>query len=98
MAANILRSNRYTVYLDALITKLQDANSHVKVLSYLITRSLLEQLSGEHQIEAARRVLEVIGIEEFAEIEELPQGNGDILEVRPLLRFSATRLNTVTRA
>ncbi|GLB44223.1 putative U3 small nucleolar RNA-associated protein 10 [Lyophyllum shimeji] len=73
IARNILKSNHYSEHLDTLIAKLQDPNPHVKVLGYLITSALLRQLSGEHQVEAAHRVLDVISIEALAGMQDLPQ-------------------------
>lgn len=73
---NILMSNNYAAHFDALVVKLQDINPHSKVLSYLITRALLGQLSGEHQLEAAHRVLDVAGIE------DLPSGGDNLFDVR----------------
>lgn len=61
--------------------KLQDINPHSRVLSYLITRALLRQLSGEHQLEAAYRVLDVAGITQLAEMEDLPAGSDKLSDV-----------------
>ncbi|RDB23790.1 U3 small nucleolar RNA-associated protein 10 [Hypsizygus marmoreus] len=79
IARNILKSNNYTAHLNMLISKLRDTNPHVKVLSYLIVRSLLRQLSGEHQVDAAQRVLDLIDVEELAGMEDLSLG-GDSLD------------------
>lgn len=87
---NILRSNHYAVYLDTLIAKLGDPNPHVKVFSYLIMHFLLEQLSGEHQINAARRVLDATDFEELNGVEDLAQTNENLLEVKTNLLFSNT--------
>ncbi|KAG6857013.1 hypothetical protein H0H87_010685 [Tephrocybe sp. NHM501043] len=80
---NILKSNSYSPHLDALITKLKDENPHTRVLGYLIARALLTQLSGEHQVEAAHRVLDVVDVAELGVMEDVPQeaegSNGDAI-------------------
>ncbi|KAG5644278.1 hypothetical protein DXG03_008763 [Asterophora parasitica] len=72
IARNILKSNGFSDHFETLVVKLQDPNPHVKVLGYLVTRVLLGQLSGEHQVEAAHRTLEAIGTEELSGMEDLP--------------------------
>ena len=79
---NILMSNSYAAHFDALIAKLRDINAYSRNLGYLVTGALLGQLSGEHQLEAAHRVLDVIGIEQLAGIEDLPSRSDGLFEVR----------------
>jgi U3 small nucleolar RNA-associated protein 10 len=74
-------SNNYAAHFDALVAKLQDVSPHSRVLSYLIARALLGQLSGEHQLEAAHRVLRVTSVEQLAGIEDLPSGSHDLFDV-----------------
>ncbi|KAG6822289.1 hypothetical protein H0H92_014415, partial [Tricholoma furcatifolium] len=72
IARNILKSNNYAAHLETLITKLKDENSHTKALGYLIAYALLSQLSGEHQIEAGHKVLDVIDVAELDGMEDFP--------------------------
>ena len=58
---NILRSNNYSTHFDTLLENLHAPHSHVKAFIYLIMRSLLVPLSGKHQIDAARWVLDLPG-------------------------------------
>jgi U3 small nucleolar RNA-associated protein 10 len=74
-------SNNYSDHLDALLSKLRDCNPHVRVLGYLITRALLVRLSGEHQIDAAHKVLEVMRLEQLASIEDFPRGADKLKDV-----------------
>jgi U3 small nucleolar RNA-associated protein 10 len=85
LSENILMSNNYAAHFGALVAKLQDVNPHSRVMSYLVTRALLQQLSGEHQLEAAHRVLSVIGIEQLAGIEDLPSGSENLSDVRRIV-------------
>ncbi|KAF8630264.1 hypothetical protein AX17_005450 [Amanita inopinata Kibby_2008] len=65
IARNILMSNDNASHFDMLLLKLQDENPHAQTLGHLILRALLKQLSGEHQIDAVHKVLEVIGSSGF---------------------------------
>jgi U3 small nucleolar RNA-associated protein 10 len=82
---NILMSNNYTAHFDALVSKLHDTDPHSRVLSYLVARALLRQLSGEHQLEAAYKLLNVIGTKHLAGIEDLPPGKDDLFDVRCMI-------------
>lgn len=62
-----MKSNEYTSHLDTLLVSLQDSNAHVRALSYLITYALLRQLSGEHRIEAANKIMEAVGFKDHPE-------------------------------
>ncbi|KAF8064012.1 hypothetical protein FPV67DRAFT_198389 [Lyophyllum atratum] len=97
IARNILKSNIYSVHLETLVAKLQDSNPHVKVLSYLITRALLGQLSGEHQVEAARKVLDVISVEELAGMEDLPEGISDDMALAKIVVAKPSSRSTIQR-
>ena len=70
---NIVKSNTFSVHFEALTSKLQDLNPHVKVMSYLIAGALLGLLSGSHQLAAACKVLQVMNIEELQGIEDMPE-------------------------
>jgi U3 small nucleolar RNA-associated protein 10 len=76
-----LTSNNYAAHFDVLVAKLLDVNVHSRVLSYLVTRALLRQLSGEHQLEAAHRVLQVTNIEQLDGIEDLPAWSDNLFDV-----------------
>ncbi|KAG6836982.1 hypothetical protein H0H93_016935 [Arthromyces matolae] len=71
IARNILKSNHYAAHLDTLIAKLKDENQHTRALSYLIARALIAELSGEHRVEAAHRVLDVIDVAALEGSEDL---------------------------
>ena len=60
-AGNILASNDYNVHFSSFLPKLQAKDLHTRVLAYLVMTSLIKQLSGEHQIEAACKILDAIG-------------------------------------
>lgn len=79
-------SDNYAAHFDVLVAKLQDNNPHSRILSNLVARALLGQLSGEHQLEAAHRVLNVTGIDQLAELEDLPSGTENLSDVRASFR------------
>ena len=70
---NILVSDRLPIYLDSLIGKLEDARPHVELLGYLIALSLIKKSSGQSQIEMARKFLDVLGLDELPDIDDLSQ-------------------------
>jgi U3 small nucleolar RNA-associated protein 10 len=62
-AGNIVVSNAYPRHLDMLLRLLSSSDAHTTNICYLILRSLLKQLSGEHQVDAAQRILSSMGIQ-----------------------------------
>ncbi|KAG6909155.1 hypothetical protein DXG01_001782 [Tephrocybe rancida] len=91
IARNILKSNNYSTHLETLIAKLKDDNSHTRVLGYLIARALLTQLSGEHQVEAGHRVLDVIDVAELEGMEGFPQEIEDFIGDATLFKVTVTK-------
>lgn len=78
---NIHVSNNYTSYFAVLLSKLDDSNTHVRVLTYLITRSLLTRLSGQHQIDAAHNILRTMDLQHLsAATVETPSAAADHLD------------------
>ncbi|KAF8999772.1 hypothetical protein BDQ17DRAFT_1360346 [Cyathus striatus] len=71
IAHNILKSNTFKAQVDHLILKLYAENPHSRSLGYLIARSLISQLSGEHQIDVADRVLAVMKLDSISGIEDI---------------------------
>jgi len=70
---NILVSDRLPIYLDSLIGKLEDARPHVELLGYLIALSLIKKSSGQSQMEMARKFLNILGLDELPDIDDLSQ-------------------------
>lgn len=62
MAGTILVSNKHGKLFDSLLLKLSNPDPHTRNLGYLIARVLLVILSGENQVNAAQRVLDVMAI------------------------------------
>ncbi|KAF9807205.1 hypothetical protein IEO21_08320 [Rhodonia placenta] len=60
MADNILASNYYDRLFENILAKLHDSSPYARALGYLVARALLSRLSGEHQINAAHRVLQAM--------------------------------------
>ncbi|KAF8626030.1 hypothetical protein AX15_005120 [Amanita polypyramis BW_CC] len=79
IARNVLMSNEYKTHLELLVAKLHDENPHVQVLAHLIMRALINQLSGEHQIDAAYKALEAISHEQTSNIQGLPETADELL-------------------
>ncbi|KAF9480276.1 hypothetical protein BDN70DRAFT_905831 [Pholiota conissans] len=73
IADNILGCNRSSVHVDSVLSKLQDSQPHVKLMSYLITLSLLKNTSGLHQTEIAHKTLNFLKIDEFSGIDDMSQ-------------------------
>lgn len=58
-----MQSNDFSVHVEMLMRLLRENDGHTLSLCYLIARSLLNQLSGEHQVDTARLVLSAISIQ-----------------------------------
>ncbi|KAJ2923032.1 hypothetical protein H1R20_g14063, partial [Candolleomyces eurysporus] len=80
VADNVLRSDRFARHLDTLIAALQGENPHSRAFGYLIMRSLLEKMSGSHQIEAAYKVFDALRLEQLPAVDDVAE-NQDLLEV-----------------
>ncbi|KII90106.1 hypothetical protein PLICRDRAFT_686024 [Plicaturopsis crispa FD-325 SS-3] len=70
IAENILASNNYKSHFESLLLQLQDRRAHVRGLAYLVTRSLLGQLSGEQQVEAAFKILRAMNLQTLDGIDD----------------------------
>lgn len=76
-----MKSNHFPVYLEQLLQKLENEDAHIRVLGYLVTNALLAQLSGDHQIDVAIKILDVIKTRKLSSIDNIPLEKLDILEV-----------------
>lgn len=80
---NIVTSNAYPRHLEMLISRLSGSDAHTTVTSYLILRSLLSQLSGEHQVDAAQRILTSMGLKSLDVLHDVVSDATTLQEVRP---------------
>ena len=62
LLGNIVSSNDYPRHLTMLLRLLNESDAHTTNICYLILRALLNQLSGEHQVDAAQRILSSMGV------------------------------------
>ena len=74
-------SNRLSEHLPKLLRDITSTNPHTRALGYLITGALLNKLSGDCQVDTARKILSVINLGEFRQIEDLLPENDHFLEV-----------------
>jgi U3 small nucleolar RNA-associated protein 10 len=81
-SGNILASNDYNVHFSSFLLRLQAKDARTRVLAYLVMHALIKQLSGEHQIEAARNILDVIGSAGIYSFDNLSADSDNVLEVR----------------
>lgn len=58
-----MSSNVYPRHLNMLLRLSSQSDSHRAIICYLILRSVLSHLSGEHQVDAAQRILSSMGIQ-----------------------------------
>ncbi|KAA1474189.1 hypothetical protein DENSPDRAFT_781033 [Dentipellis sp. KUC8613] len=94
MAETILISNEHAEHFAFLLAKLKDTDSHARDLAYLVVRALLGKMSGEHQIEAARRVLEAMNLESLEGMEGFMAGADNLQE---FLNDTTLGKNVVTK-
>lgn len=91
IAENILSSNDYSTHFETLLRKLEDLNSFSRTTGYLVMRALLGRLSGEHQIDAAHRVLEAMNLDDLDGMDDFMRGSHNLQAVsRSVLGGSQT--------
>jgi U3 small nucleolar RNA-associated protein 10 len=78
---NTLVSNKHAKLPESLLLKLSDPDPHARNLAYLVTRALLGVLSGENQIDAAQRVLDVMAITTLEGMDGFAKGADTLQEV-----------------
>ena len=83
---NILASNYFQAHLTMLLEKLHDENAHGRALAYLVTRALLNRLSGDQRIEAGHRVLKAMNLDSLEELGDSLREAQDVATVS-LFRF-----------
>lgn len=94
MAETVLMSNRHAEHFDFLLSTLRDTtNGHASGLGYLVVRALLGRMAGEHQVKAAERVLEAMGLKGLEVLEVFMRGSGSLQEVCCCYYTSATATN-----
>ena len=81
LAGNIMMSNQYKAHFESLVAKLRDDNPHIQILTHLVMHALIKQLSGEHQIDAAHKILETIDYEQISAIQSLSADASELLQV-----------------
>ncbi|KAF8525719.1 armadillo-type protein [Gautieria morchelliformis] len=81
IAGNIVASNAYPRHLNMLLCLLSSSDAHTTNICYLILRSLLNQLSGEHQVDAAQRILSSMGIQSLDVFQGVMAGATTLQEV-----------------
>lgn len=87
MAETALMSNRHKEHFEFILSTLRPSESgnghgHASGLGYLVMRALVGRMSGEHQVEAAERVLEAIGLESLDGVDGFMKGAESFQEVR----------------
>lgn len=91
LAENMLSSDAYASHFDVLLGKLGDTNSFSRSFGYLVMRALLGRLSGEHQVNAARRVLEAMELQSLEGMDEFKRGSENLQLVSRVLLFVVNR-------
>ncbi|KAF6741372.1 hypothetical protein DFP72DRAFT_995311 [Ephemerocybe angulata] len=71
VADNTLRSDRFEAHLVTLVGTLQAENPHSRAFGFLVMRSLLERMSGAHQVEVANKVLDTLDLEQLPSLDDL---------------------------
>ena len=70
---NIINSKNVVSYIDSVMIKLRDDNSHVRLFGYLIGQELLKKTSGHQQVDIGEHILSCLGVEELAGVDDLSQ-------------------------
>ncbi len=85
ISENILMSNRLFEHLPKLLRRIESTNPHTRALGYLVAGALLKKISGEHQIDTAKTILDVMNLAQIQGIEYLLPKNDQFAEVCPPL-------------
>ncbi|KAJ7756261.1 hypothetical protein B0H16DRAFT_696293 [Mycena metata] len=80
IAEKITLSKHFTAHFNAIIRKTRDTDTNVRVLAYLVLRSLLMRLSGERQLDAASQALEAINFQRLPEVDTSAMGSQSLHE------------------
>lgn len=78
LSDNILASNFFKENFHGLLERLCDENPHGRALAYLVTRALLNRLSGEQRVEAGHRVLEAMQLATLEGMGDFMRGVEDV--------------------
>jgi len=81
LTENILWSNQEL--LPILLSYIESTNHHTRALGYLVAKALLDKLSGQHQVDVARELLDGMKFQEINEIDDLPAEPDQFVEVGP---------------
>lgn len=81
-------SNRLSEHLPKILGGIKSTNPHTRALGYLVAGALLNKLSGEYQLDTARKLLDVMDLGEICQIEDLLPENDHFLEVCSLLNIN----------
>lgn len=80
---NFQASNEFPILLEWLVDAVQDGtDAHRRLFSLLIMRRLLQSLSGEHQIDAANKMLHAINFADISDIGKFGDDENTFDEVR----------------
>ncbi|TRM63291.1 hypothetical protein BD626DRAFT_496170 [Schizophyllum amplum] len=60
MAENAIMSDDYAAHLELLLTSMENEDPNARLLAGLVAIALLRRMTGEHQVGAAHRILEVV--------------------------------------
>ncbi|KAF4568223.1 snoRNA-binding rRNA-processing protein utp10 [Pleurotus pulmonarius] len=71
---NIMMSNRFSEHIKTLGEHLCSASTHARGFGHFIARGLLARLSGEHQLDAAAKIIEAMGLDATGPMENVWYG------------------------
>ncbi|KAJ3564821.1 hypothetical protein NP233_g8044 [Leucocoprinus birnbaumii] len=80
IAQNILMSNQLFELLPILLSYVGSTDPYTRALGYLVAKALLSKLSGQHQVDLARKVLDIMKVEVIGGIEDLPAEHDQFVE------------------
>jgi U3 small nucleolar RNA-associated protein 10 len=58
---------------------MQDADPHTRAMAHIVARALLGRLSGEHQIDAAEKMLDAMHLETLDGMEDIHDNEGEMV-------------------
>ena len=84
-----MRSDDFSRHLTTFTRKLADENPWTRSLAFLTLRALLEQLTGAHQLQSGKLVLDALALESLPSVADLTEDQS-VEQVMSFSPFSLT--------
>ena len=79
------------------MSKLTDSNPYISLMSHLIALGLIRELSGEHQLEVAQKIIDTVNLEQLSGIDALSQEENidEVSSAKNCFGFTLTKCSAI---